>query len=144
MDVREEAERVVKLFGEQPASMVGFLSGQLGVLKTQAQTLTGLCGLTITVTGFSGHQMVRAGPLSAGAMVLGILLILVAIVITLRTLTRLRWVSQDLGDDLVKTAETVIERRNRQQARLSVAGGFVAAGLGCYLLSVVFAAFSNA
>ena len=115
MDTKKEAEQIVALFDGKPAQMVSFLSGQLSVLKHQAQMLMGLCGLTITVTGFSGHHMVRAGPFSAGAMVVGICLILTAIVLTIRTLTKLRWVSQDLGEDLVATAHAVIQRRDHEQ-----------------------------
>lgn len=143
MDEREEAQRLVALFEGQPAQLVGFLSNQLAVIKGQAQMLMGLCGLTITVTGFSGHHMVRGGALSTLAMVLGIVLILVAVVLTLRTLAKLRWVSQDLSDDLVATATSVIVRRNREQRSLQMAGVFVGLGLAGYLVAVVLAALHN-
>ncbi len=142
MTLREEAERLVALFDGHPPQLVAFLSGQLSVLKQQGQTLLGLCGLTITVTGFSGHNMVRGGVVSVTAMGVGIALILVAAVIALRVLTRLRWVSQDLADSLVDTAEAVIVRRNAQQRALAIAGGLVAAGLAAYLVAVLLAAIT--
>ena len=142
--IRDEAKRLTAVFQGQPAQLVTFLSGQLAVVKAQAHMLVGLCGLTITVTGFSGAHMIRSGSLAAWTMVVGIAFILVAAVICLRVLTQLRWVSQDLADDLVDTTETVLVRRNTQQRRVTIAGALVTVGLGSYLLAVVAAAVSGA
>ena len=140
MDVREEARRLHALFAAQPAQLVQFLSGQIATVKTYAQILVGLCGLTVTVTGFSGAHMIRSGSLAAGLMVAGIALVMIGLIVCIRTITALRWVSQELQDDLIETAVVVIERRNRQQGLLSLAAVFVAAGLGCYLAALSVAA----
>ncbi len=138
----DEARRIAQLFAKEPLQLVSLLSGQLSVLKSQAHMLMGLAGLAITVTGFSGHHMVRGGVLSTAAMIGGISCILAAIIITLRAVIRLRWVTQDLGDDLERTARSVIARRDAQQRALTLAGGLVATGLCGYLLAVVLAALS--
>lgn len=142
MDETTESEAVYRLFAEKPIELLQFFSNQLGVLKNQAVSLLGLCGLAITVTGFSGSHMIRAGSVAAGAMVFGIAMILVAAVLALRTLTRVRWVTQDIQPNLRDTAQRIIERRNQQQRRLSQAGVFVALGLLGYLSAVCLAAFS--
>lgn len=136
-----EAHELVELF--TGPDLLRFLSTQLGVVKQHAQMLLGLCGLAVTVTGFSGSHMIRAGMASAVAMVSGIALIMVGAVLSLRVLLRVRWVSQELCEDLEQTATTVVNHRNRQQRRLSVAGVFVATGLAAYLVSVSLAAFSH-
>ncbi len=136
----DEARRLIALLGAQPFQLLSYLSQQLAVLKTQAQQLIGLCGITITVTGFSGAHMIKGGAVPSILLVLGIALILVAAVQCLRTLTDTRWVTQDLADELVDTARVVIARRNRLQHRLTVAGRFVALGLGAYLGAVAAAA----
>jgi hypothetical protein len=120
--------------------LLRFLAEQLGVLRNQAQLLLGMCGLAITVTGFSGSHMIQAGPLSAWSMVAGIGSILVGAILVLRVLMRVRWVSQELGHEPAAMAARVIEHRDRQQRRLGVAGVIVAIGLGAYLLSVALAA----
>ena len=140
MDPHEEARRLHQLHADQPAALVHFLTTQIITVKTYAQVLVGLCGLTITVTGFSGAHMIRSGSLSAGLMVAGIALVLVGLVLSIRTMMQLRWVSQDLRDDLVEMAAIVIQRRNHQQRMLSGAAGFVVAGLACYLAAVMVAA----
>lgn len=143
MDVTEEARRMHALFDGRPADLVSYLSQQIHTVKTYAQVLVGLCGLTVTVTGFSGAHMIRAGSLSAGLMVGGIALVLVGLMICIRTITVLRWVSQDLRDDLVETARIVITRRNDHQRRLAHAAIFVVSGLALYLGAVVVAALAS-
>ncbi len=144
MDVRDEARRLLALYAGRDADLVTHLSNQIGTVKTYAQVLVGLCGLTITVTGFSGAHMIRAGSASATLMSVGIALVLVGLVVCIRTITLLRWVSQELRDDLVDTAIAVIERRNRQQRMLSVASVFVVLGLAAYLGAVIVAALASA
>jgi len=143
MDVHDEARRIRALYAGRDADLVAHLTAQIATVKTYAQVLVGLCGLTITVTGFSGAHMIRAGSLSASLMVAGIALVLVGLVLCIRTITLLRWVSQELRDDLLETAVAVIQRRNHQQRMISVAAVFVVAGLGCYLGAVVVAALAN-
>lgn len=140
MDVNEEARRLTRLFADQPVQLVQYLANQIATVKTYAQVLIGLCGLTITVTGFSGAHMIRAGSVASGLMVAGIALVVVGLVLCIRTITLLRWVSQDLRDDLGETAVVVIQRRNRQQRAVSTAAVFVAGGLGFYLAAVSVAA----
>lgn len=140
MDPREEATRLRALFAEQPAQFVQFLSNQMATVKTYAQVLIGLCGLTITVTGFSGAHMIRSGSTAAMLMVAGIALVMIGLIVCIRTITKLRWVSQELREDLIETAIIVIERRNRQQRLVSIAALFVAGGLACYLAAVSIAA----
>jgi len=140
MEPREEAERIQRLFQSQPIQLVQYLANQIATVKTYAQVLIGLCGLTITVTGFSGAHMIRSGTTAAMLMVIGIAVVLVGLVLCIRTITQLRWVSQHLQDDLVAMAVIVIGYRNRQQRMVSIAAVFVAAGLGCYLAAVTVAA----
>ncbi len=140
VDVQDEARNLNRLFADQPIALVQYLGHQIATVKTYAQVLIGLCGLTVTVTGFSGAHMIRAGSLAASLMVGGIGLVLIGLITCIRTITRLRWVSQDLRDDLAETAVIVIQRRNRQQRAVSIAAIFVAGGLLCYLAAVTVAA----
>lgn len=143
MDVDDEARRLHVLYAERPTGLVEMLSGQIGTVKTYAQVLVGLCGLTITVTGFSGAHMIRSGSLAALLMVAGILLVLIGLTLCVRTITHLRWVTQDLADDLVETTRIVLLRRNQQQRILARGAVFVVAGLGFYLAAVVVAALAT-
>lgn len=140
MDVRDEARRLHALFASQPAQLVQYLATQLATVKTYAQVIVGLCGLTITVTGFSGAHMIRSGSTAAILMVAGIALVMIGLIVCIRTITALRWVSQDLSDDLIETATIVLARRDREQRLVSIGAIFVAGGLACYLGAVSVAA----
>lgn len=137
-----EAENLAAAF-ERTGDLVSFLAAQLAVLRTQAQTFLGIAGICISVTGFAGHNMVNAGPFSAGAMIVGVTLILVAIVITLQCLANVRWVTQDLGHGNVELARRVLERRNLLQRALHRSMALIAVGLGFYVAAVVLAALSR-
>lgn len=142
MNVEEEARRLYDLYEQKAAPLVNYLAMQLATVKTYAQVLIGLCGLTITVTGFSGAHMIRASSVSAMLMVTGIAFVIVGLVLCIRTITLLRWVSQELRDDITETARICIERRNRQQRMVSVAAVFVTIGLAFYLAAVSVAALA--
>lgn len=143
MATTDEVKQLVRLYEGNVPQLLTLLSSQLQVLKGQGQMLLGLCGITITVTGFSGHNMVRAGLFSTLCMVGGLGIILLAIVLTLRALARIAWVSAQLDEDLEKTVRTVIERRDRQGRALQVAAGAVTLGLALYTTAVIVAALSG-
>ena len=140
VDVQDEARNLNRLFADQPIQLVQYLGHQIATVKTYAQVLIGLCGLTVTVTGFSGAHMIRSGSAAATLMVAGIGLVVIGLVTCIRTITRLHWVSQDLGEDLAATTVVVLQRRDRQQRAVSIAAVFVAGGLCCYLAAVTVAA----
>lgn len=143
MATTDEVKQLVRLYQGSTPQLLTLLSQQLQVLKGQGQMLLGLCGITITVTGFSGHNMVRAGLLSTLCMVFGLGIVLGAIVLTIRALARIAWVSAELDEDLEKTVRSVIERRDRQQRALQVAAAAVAVGLALYTTAVIVAALSG-
>lgn len=143
MTTTDEVKQLVRLYAGNAPQLLTLLSQQLQVLKGQGQMLLGLCGITITVTGFSGHNMVRAGLVSMLCMVLGLGIILCAIVLTIRALGRIAWVSAQLDEDLEKTVLAVIERRDRQQKALQRAAVAVTVGLTLYTAAVIVAALSG-
>ena len=142
--VEDTARHLVDAFDGQPSGLLAFLVDQVATVRQQAQTMLGLCGLIITVTGFSGPRMIEASSLSAWSMVGGIGLTLIGAVVSLGVMVQIRWVSDQLDSDLVATAARIIRRRDVQHRRITIAGIFVAAGLAAYLLSVAVTAFMGA
>jgi len=55
MNVDEEARAILELVGGEISRAVQIVQNQLDVLYTRAQVLTGLAGIVVTVTGFSGR-----------------------------------------------------------------------------------------
>lgn len=139
----EQVRRLVALYDGAPRELVALLAGQFAVLKQQAQSILGISGLCITVTGFSGHNMVRAGPIPTGLMVAGVGVIFLAIVFSIRVLASIHWVSQDLSDPFEECVTRIVERRDRQQRTLVRGGVTVAVGLALYTAAVMLAALSG-
>ncbi len=142
MGEAREAENLAAAF-ERTSELVSFLAAQLAVLRTQAQTFLGIAGICISVTGFAGHNMVNAGPFAAGAMIVGVTLILVAIVITLQCLANVRWVTLDVGAANVELARRVLARRNSWQRALHRSMALIAVGRAFYVAAVVLAALAK-
>jgi hypothetical protein len=139
----QEARELARVFDGRTPELIAFLSGQLAVLKSQGQIYVGIAGVCISVTGFAGHNMVNAGPLSAASMVAGLALILVAVVLALSALAKIRWVTQDLGGSTAELATRVINRRNTQQRLLTRTGALIGVGLTFYVVAVVLAAWGR-
>lgn len=74
-----------------------FLSGQLAILKTEAQVILGLCGLALTVTGFSGGNVIRSGSLASNFLVAGIVFIMISGTLAIFTLSHVKWITQVCG-----------------------------------------------
>jgi hypothetical protein len=140
---QQEARELARVFEGRTPELIGFLSGQLAVLKSQGQIYVGIAGVCISVTGFAGHNMVNAGPLSAASMLAGLALILVAVVLALNALAKIRWVTQDLGGSPEELAARVIQRRNAQQRLLTRTGALIGIGLTFYVVAVILAAWGR-
>jgi len=142
-EIEVEAGQIQKYYGEKREALVSLLAGQLGVLKQQAQVILTLCGLVITVTGFSGGNVIKAGSTSSGFLVAGIVCILSSLPIAVATLGQIRWVTQDLEDDTTQFIKTVIRRRDVHRFRLMIAIALLVVGLACYMTAVSIAATVN-
>lgn len=142
MGTREVTE-LLRIYEGNGPQLLGLLAGQLQVLKAQAQTLLGVGGLAISVTGFAGHNMVAAGLLPMLCMVSGLSVIFLAMLVTLRSIVRIAWISAELHPDLSRTVARVIERRDAQQRSLARAGAAVMVGLGLYVVAVIMAALER-
>jgi len=71
-----------------------FSSAQLALLKTEAQVILGLCGLALTVTGFSGGNVIRSGSLASNFLVAGIVFIMIAATLAIFSLSNIKWITQ--------------------------------------------------
>ena len=72
---REEAERLLA-FCSHPREAYDLLEKQMSVLVMRTQVMLSLCGIVITVTGFSGRAVAETGELARGCMVVGMAAVL--------------------------------------------------------------------
>ena len=93
-EITRETANLIKVYGEKREALVSILAGQLAVLKQEAQVILGLCGLVITVTGFSGGNVIKAGSVSSAFLVTGIVFVMSAVSLAMYALGHIRWVTQ--------------------------------------------------
>ncbi|MEW6501442.1 MAG: hypothetical protein ACOY8P_03620 [Thermodesulfobacteriota bacterium] len=112
------------------------LQHQFSVLQQRTQTIFTLGALGITVTGFSGHRIVAAGPYSGIPLVIGLITILVALFIALTGASKLRWLSTFHGPDIPENFLAIIASRNEKSRLFKRALAVLLVGLGWYVLAI--------
>lgn len=132
---RREYEYMLKTFGSA-AEVWKVLQHQFGVLHQRTQTIFTLGALGITVTGFSGHRIVAAGPYSGIPLVIGLGIILIALFIALYGNSRLRWISTFHEEDVARNFELIIANRNHKSRLFKVSLTVLLIGLCFYVLAI--------
>lgn len=112
------------------------LQHQFSVLQQRTQTIFTLGALGITVTGFSGHRIVAAGPASGVPLVIGLVTILVALFMALSGSSKLRWLSTFHGPAVPENFMAIIAARNERARLFKQALTVLLVGLGWYVLAI--------
>ena len=132
-DPRAEAQRILSLFGGKPADAFQLVERQLGVVVLRTQVLLSLCGIVITVTGFSGKAIAQTSALARGCIASGIFVVLASAATAIVGVLRLQWMSQVIGDDLLLTLENGIRIRDAKSRYLAAALILFVIGFGLYV-----------
>jgi len=112
------------------------LQHQFSVLQQRLQTIFTLGALGITVTGFSGHRIVAAGPASGIPLVIGLVTILTALTLALAGSSKLRWLSTFNGPEVAENFMAIIAIRDEKSRRFKQALTILLVGLGWYVLAI--------
>ena len=78
-------------------------------VNLSSQVILGLCGVVISVTGFSGANILKGGSVSSGFLVAGIVFIIASVSLAMLAFAQIRWVTQDLDDDLIHFITMVLK-----------------------------------
>lgn len=134
-DPRAEYEYMLAVLGSE-AEVWKVLQHQFSVLQQRIQTIFTLGALGITVTGFSGHRIVAAGPKSGIPLVIGLCIILTALLIALYGASKLRWISSFHDENVEHNFHAIIQLRNRKTRLFKISLTILLAGLGWYVLAI--------
>jgi len=130
---KDEARRLIDRLGGEWKTVMELLERQFTVLHHRAQVMLGLCGIVITVTGFSGRLVAQTGAAARWLILVGIALVLAAAGTVVLGVLPLRWITQHPGDDLTQWTETVIAYRDRKTRRYRLAALIMIVGLALYV-----------
>jgi len=134
-DVAREYSYMRQVLGSD-AEVWKVLQHQFSVLQQRTQTIFTLGALGITVTGFSGHRIVAAGPWSGIPLVFGLCTILAALLMALSGSSQLRWLSTFHGPDVPQNFQEILAARNQKSRLFRQALAVLLIGLGWYVLAI--------
>lgn len=132
----DELRRILALSGGQPARAFELVERQLSVLVLRTQVMLSLSGIVVTVTGFSGRAIAQTSELARLCVALGILLVLCAAVTAIAGALRLRWLTQELADDVEQTLRNMLAIRDQKSRYLSAALFIFVAGFSLYCVAI--------
>lgn len=132
----EEIERILKLTNSDTERAFGLVERQLSVLVLRTQVMLSLSGIVITVTGFSGKTIAQTNELARTLVSAGILIVLAAAATAIGGVLRLKWLTQELGEDLRKTLDRMLQVRDEKSRFLSAALVLFIVGFSCYCIAI--------
>jgi len=132
----DEARRILALAGADTFSAFQVLERQLSVVVLRAQVLLSLCGIVITVTGFSGRAIAQTSLLARVSITGGIFVVLAAAAVALVGVLGLTWMTQTLTDDPLATLANAIQIRERKTRYLAVAQLLFVGGFALYCTAI--------
>lgn len=132
----DEGRRISALIGADHRAAYDLIERQLAVLVLRTQVLLSLSGIVITVTGFSGRAIAETGNLARFSITAGIVLVLLAALTAIGGVLRLRWLTQELTDDIGQTVARGLALRDRKSRWLNVSMLLFGAGFALYVLAI--------
>jgi hypothetical protein len=148
----EEARHILALARGDAQRAFDHVERQHGVIVLRTQVLLSLCGIVITVTGFSGRTIAITGPLARAAIVAGLLTVLAAALVAVTGVLKLAWLTQhirtattggggrteagELTVDALATVRSCLEQRDVKTRRLRLAMILFGAGFALYCVAI--------
>lgn len=134
-EIREEYKYMRTVLGSD-AEVWKSLQGQFAVLHQRTQSVFGIGALAVSVTGFSGHRIVAAGPWSGYPLIIGLAFVLLSLTVALYGVVRLQWISEMQGATVEEGLAQVIAVRNRKTRFFLLSLKIVLFGLVWYVFAV--------
>lgn len=138
LTTEQEYDRIMQVYGkESQRGALDLLERQLNTLTQRAQMLLGLCGIVITVTGFSGRIIAGTSRIAQVMIVSGVGITLLAASLVVGGVMRLHWISQQppMGD-LPQLIRTTLAYRDRKMRFYHAAVYVLLLGLTCYVIAI--------
>ena len=142
-NAEEEADHLLQLYGNDAPQILSILQAQFMSVASRAQMLLQLAGLTITVSGFSGHNIARSGKLAAILVVSGLVVVLLAASHSLGGILRIRWMTQLAPCSPREAVIAAIRLRDDKTRVFSRSLALLIVGLALYIGSVALLLLGN-
>ena len=132
----DEARAILTLCEGSKLKAFDKVESQLAVLVLRTQVMLSLSGIVITVTGFSGRAIAETSLLARICIISGLFLVLTAAAVSVWGVLRLKWLTQEIDDDILATLRAGIALRDRKSRSLQKALALFVAGFTLYCLAI--------
>jgi len=132
----DEAKKIIDFFNGDKLNIIKTLENQFSVIYQRSQILLTLCGIVISVTGFSGKTIATTTFISRILIVTGLSFVLIAGAISIWGTLRIRWISQYHEDNLYNVVLNVLKNRNLKTFYFQLSILFLIIGLTIYVISI--------
>lgn len=136
IDSETEARRILEMCEGRLLDAMGVLERQFNTLHNRAQVLFSLCGIVVTVTGFSGRLIAGTNTAAQVSIILGLAVVIFCAIYLYHSVMTLRWATQRLDTTSERTMARVIERRNLKTAAYKRGGYILFLGLILYSVAI--------
>jgi hypothetical protein len=136
MAASDEVKRIIALTKGDPVKAYELVQQQLNVLVLRAQVMLSLSGIVITVTGFSGRTIAQTSEFARNLVASGIVIVLGAAAVAIGGVLRLRWLTQEMTDDIEATLVRMLDMRDQKSRYLSTALVLFVVGFACYCIAI--------
>lgn len=136
MTPENEADLLIELHGGKVIEALRLLQSQLDTVYSRSQSLIGLAGLVVTVTGFSGRLIAGTNAAAQGFIIAGLAVVLLSALWIFARVMPVRWITSDLDAGASGALALAIRRRNQKTSATRTGGWILFAGLALYLVAV--------
>jgi hypothetical protein len=134
--IEEETIAIIKFFDADKINIQRALENQFSVIYQRSQILLSLCGIVISVTGFSGKTIATTNLISRILLITGLAFVLISGAITIWGIISIRWITQFHEEDLNNLVRNVLRNRNLKTFYFRLAIIFLIVGLTLYVISI--------
>ncbi|MFT3788271.1 MAG: hypothetical protein QM770_19220 [Tepidisphaeraceae bacterium] len=128
----QEAQRILKEYGDSLPRIMEMLERQFSVLHNRAQVLLALCGVVISTTGFSGRLIAGTNETAQLLIIVGIALVLLSTGVVCWMVLHLRWLTVQEGESLADWLTESLKYRDLKTRAYRIALLIMVSGLSVY------------
>jgi len=134
--IEEESKEIFNYFQNNKIEIYKMFENQFQVLYQRSQTLLSLAGIVITVTGFSGKIIAQTSFLSRISIVVGLFFVLLAGMLAIWGIIRIRFISQWFEGDTQSFIFYLLKNRNRKAQYFLLSLISLIVGFSLYVISI--------
>ena len=136
LEASEEASAMLDVADGNFMDALNLLDRQFTTLAARAQIVLTLCGVVVTVTGFSGRLIAGTSTTAQILVIAGLSLSIAAAAYIQIKVMPLEWITSDMDSNRLQSLSRMIERRNLKTAAYSTGVRILLFGMIFYTVAV--------